>query len=64
MPSGGCDRGATRTTWIGITIALMVTPYVVNIGWGRNWRSLPRLVVILGIAAGMMASRLMLGNWW
>ena len=52
------------TTWIGIAIALMVTPYVVNIGWGRNWRGAPRLVVILGIGAGMLASRLILGTWW
>ncbi|NNK48221.1 MAG: hypothetical protein HKP01_05050 [Gemmatimonadetes bacterium] len=52
------------TTWIGIAIALMVTPYVVNIGWGRNWRSVPRLVAMLGIGAGVIASRLFLGAWW
>jgi len=50
--------------WIGIAIALMVTPYVVNIGWGRNWRSRPRLVVVLGIGVGMVASRLVAGTWW
>lgn len=52
------------TTWIGVAIALLVTPYVVNIGWGRNWRSAPRLVVILVIGVGMVASRLILGFWW
>ena len=52
------------STWIGVTIGLIVTPYVVNIGWGRNWRSVPRLVVILGIAAGVVTSRLILGTWW
>jgi hypothetical protein len=50
--------------WIGIAITLMVTPYVVNIGWGRNWRSAPRLAAILGIVAGMVVSRLTVGTWW
>ena len=50
--------------WIGIAIALMVAPYVINIGWGRNWRGIPRLVVIVVIVAGTIVSQLIAGTWW
>lgn len=53
------------TVWIYIPLLLMVFPYVVNIGFGVNWRAWPRWIVIVILAGGMVASRLITGySWW
>lgn len=40
------------TFWLFVVIAFHITPYVVNIGFGKNWRRLPQGVIAL--AAGVL----------
>jgi hypothetical protein len=53
------------TVWIYVPLLLAVFPYVVNIGFGLNWRAWPRRIVIAILAVGMLFSRLATGDvWW
>ncbi len=52
------------TWWVGVAIGLLVTPYVVNIGFTRNWESWPRVAVVV-VAAGLIVIDLVAyGTWW
>ena len=45
-------------------IGLVLTPYVVNIGFSQNWKQWPRFAVV-GIAAILaIADVLIYGSWW
>lgn len=51
--------------WVYVPVLLAVFPYVVNIGFGVNWRARPRWIVFAILAVGMLASRLVTGDvWW
>ena len=54
-----------RPDWI-ISIALMawLIPYVVNIGWGVNWRRRPRYVALGLLLAAAAIGYPIWGHWW
>ncbi len=55
---------ADWTMWLAVGLGVMVTPYVVNIGFSQNWKQWPR-VAVLGIASVLVALDLLAyGTWW
>ncbi len=52
------------TWWLGVVALLAVTPYVVNIGLGVNWRGWPRRLAVAGLVTGMTASWVVTGSPW
>jgi len=57
-------------TWIGVIFALLLAPYVVNIGFGVTWGAWPRIAGIVVLAAGALIGYLNEGTifglplWW
>lgn len=49
---------------LAIAVALVVFPYVVNIGFGQNWRHWPRIVVAVLIVLGMVLNGTLYGTVW
>jgi hypothetical protein len=50
--------------WLFVGTALHYTPYVVNIGFRKDWRRKPQLLVV-GVAAVLIAVDLVgYGTWW
>lgn len=52
------------TMWLAAVLGIMVTPYVVNIGFGRNWKSWPRIVVVSIAASLVIVDLVLYGAWW
>lgn len=52
------------TWWLTAAFGIMVTPYVVNIGFSQSWKHWPRLAV-LAIALLLVVTDLgVYGTWW
>ena len=49
---------------IGIAFSFYVLPYVINIGFHRNWNRLPQLIVIILAVVAIIFSYLMFGRIW
>jgi hypothetical protein len=50
--------------WVFVAIAFHVTPYVVNIGFSKNWRRKPQLFVAVVAAALIAVDLAVYGTWW
>lgn len=50
--------------WVSTIIGLALTPYVVNIGFSRNWRHWPRLAVIAAAILLAGIDLVVFGSWW
>ena len=50
--------------WFFAVVAFLVTPYVVNIGFGKSWRRWPRVVVGAIAAIMVVASLVVYESWW
>ncbi|MFQ5529049.1 MAG: hypothetical protein ACE5FP_01745 [Gemmatimonadota bacterium] len=50
--------------WAFAVLSFWLLPYVVNIGFTRNWRRKPQVVVALAFAAAVIADLLVWGTWW
>ena len=49
---------------IGIAFSFYVLPYVINIGFHRNWNRLPQLIIIILAAVAIGFSYFMFGRIW
>ncbi len=50
--------------WASMLVGLMITPYIINIGFSRNWKQGPRLAVV-GVAFILVTvDVLVYQNWW
>jgi hypothetical protein len=50
--------------WILIAFAFKWTPYVINIGFGSNWKRRPRYLIVGAILVLVVADLLVYGTWW
>ena len=52
------------TMWLSGALGIMVTPYVINIGFSQNWKHWPRVWVVI-IAILLIAINVVVyGTWW
>ena len=65
-PAGLLDTAAPAqwTWWAGVLIGLALTPYVVNIGFTRNWKHWPRMGVLAAAAVLIVIDLISFGTWW
>ena len=56
-PSGG-------SFWLFALIAFYLTPYVVNIGFSRNWRRRPQVFIAVTIGVLIAVDLVIYGAWW
>lgn len=52
------------TLLVAAVLGVMVTPYVVNIGFSKNWRHWPRVVVVVAAVSLVLVDLLVYGTWW
>ncbi|MFQ5550870.1 MAG: hypothetical protein ACE5FJ_06505 [Gemmatimonadales bacterium] len=52
------------TVWVAAVLGIMVTPYVVNIGFSQNWKHWPRVAVIATALVLVAVDLLAFGTWW
>jgi hypothetical protein len=52
------------TFWLFVVIAFYVTPYVVNIGFGTNWRRVPQLFIAVTAGVLIAIDLIAYGTWW
>lgn len=53
------------TGWVmPIAIALLVFPYVVNLGWGRSWGRWPQVANIVAILLAVVTTFVLSGRLW
>ncbi len=52
------------TFWLLVAIAFYFTPYVVDIGFGLNWRRKPQYFVAVGAALLLVVDLGVYGSWW
>lgn len=70
MLTGGLGLMSSRrvprsvSLWILVVIAFQLTPYVVNIGFTRNWRRRPQMFVAIAAAVLMAVDFVLYGSWW
>ncbi len=50
--------------WLFIAFAFWLTPYVVNIGFTRNWRRAPQVAVLVLAALALVVDLAVSGTWW
>ena len=50
--------------WVMMPIVFHITPYVVNIGFGKDWRRKPQLFVVVAAAVLLAADFAIYGTWW
>ena len=50
--------------WVFVAIAFHVTPYVVNIGFVKNWRRKPQAFVAVAATALIGVDLAIYGTWW
>lgn len=50
--------------WVFVAIAFHLTPYVVNIGFGKGWRRKPQLAIAGAIVSLIAVDLLVYGSWW
>lgn len=50
--------------WAFIALAFWVTPYVVNIGFTRNWKRRPQVAVASVAAVAIVLDLAIYGTWW
>jgi hypothetical protein len=50
--------------WLFIILAFWLTPYVVNIGFTRNWWRAPQVVVVAAAALAIVIDLAVYGTWW
>ncbi len=50
--------------WVFVAIAFHLTPYVINIGFGRRWRRRPQLVIAVLVLLLIAADFVLYGTWW
>lgn len=50
--------------WFLIVLAFWLTPYVVNIGFTKNWRRVPQVAVVTSAAAAIVVDFAVYGTWW
>ncbi len=65
-PAGLLDTTAPAhwTWWVGVIIGLAVTPYVINIGFTRNWKHWPRVAVLATAGVLIVIDLMAYGTWW
>lgn len=67
LPDGAGIARAARPHWsllLGIVIALVLFPYVVNIGWGLNLKAWPRRIVGAILGGGVLFVWATTGDTW
>jgi hypothetical protein len=52
------------TFWVFVLIALQITPYVVNIGLGKNWRRKPQFFVVAMSGILLVVDFIVFGTAW
>jgi hypothetical protein len=52
------------TMWAFIGLAFLVTPYVINIGFTRNWKRLPQIAIALTGVLLVAIDLALYGSWW
>ncbi len=52
------------TWWLTAALGIMVTPYVVNIGFSRNWKHWPRVAVVVTAGVLVGVDLFFYGTWW
>ncbi len=50
--------------WFLIVLAFWLTPYVVNIGFTKNWRRAPQVVIVTLAAFAIAIDLAVYGAWW
>ena len=50
--------------WVFVAIAFYLTPYVVNIGFTKNWRRRPQVFVAVTAGVLIAVDLLLFGSWW
>ena len=50
--------------WFFVAIAFHITPYVVNIGFSRNWRRKPQVFIAAAAGALIAVDFAVYGTWW
>lgn len=57
-------RPSDWTWWAFMAVAFWLLPYVVNIGFTRNWKRAPQLVLGAALALAIVADLAFWGTWW
>jgi hypothetical protein len=52
------------TMWAFIGFAFLLTPYVINIGFTRNWKRRPQIAIALTGVLLMAIDLALYGSWW
>ena len=60
----GTEIPAHWTFWLYVAFVAAVTPYVVNIGFGTNWRRRPQYAALAVVGLLLTVDLLIWGSWW